>query len=96
MSGDWKTFALPDRADGIASSGLQAFLLAHSSDALRLSARGWRRLDTRLVQYLIAVSQDWGDRKLGFQITDMPAPQAALLTLIGVTPDLMNWQEARA
>lgn len=96
MSADWKSYALPDRADDSDLSGLHAFLLAHQSDPVRLSARAWRRIDTRLVQYLITAARDWKDRKLGFVLGDVPAPQAALLTLISVTPDLLTWQEAQA
>lgn len=96
MSAEWKTFSLPDRAEGIALSGLQAFLLAQQSEPVRLSAAAWRRVDTRLVQYLMAVSQDWASRKVDFLLGDVPAPQAAILSLIGVTPELLTWQEAGA
>lgn len=96
MSAEWKTFSLPDRAEGIALAGLQDFLRAHQSLPVQLSAAAWRRLDTRLLQYLIAVSQDWTARNLGFVLADVPSPQAAILSLIGVTPDLLTWQEGRA
>ena len=94
MSLDWKTFALPERVELRAESGLHRFLLAHRDAAVRLSAARLRRVDTRVVQYLMAVARDWADRGLGFVVSDIAAPQAAVLTLIGVTPELLPWQEA--
>jgi len=96
MDVDWKTYALPERVDSIADSGLHAFLLAHPQAPVRLSAATLRRLDMQLVEYLIAVARDWATRETGFVLCDLAPPQAKILTLIGVTPALLPWQEAGA
>ena len=93
---DWKTYALPERVDSIADSGLHAFLLAHLQAPVRLSAATLRRLDMQLIEYLIAVARDWANRGTGFLLCDLAPPQAKTLTLIGVTPALLPWQEAGA
>ena len=96
MSVDWKTYALPERVDSIADSGLHAFLLAHPQAPVRLSAAALRRLDTRLIEYLLAVARDRADHEIGFVLCDIASPQAKVLTLIGVTQALLPWQEAGA
>lgn len=96
MPVDWKTYALPERVDQIAESGLHAFLLAHQHAPVRLSAAALRRLDTGLIEYLMAVAQDWAARGVGFALCDLAPPQARVLTLIGVTPAMLPWQEASA
>lgn len=94
MSVDWKTFELPDQVDIAARDGLHAFLLAHQSEPVRLSAARLRRVDTLLVQYLLCVAQDWAVRGLGFALTDVAAVQADTLTLIGVTSNILPWEAA--
>lgn len=96
MSVEWKTYALPDRLETVAGSDLHAFLVAHQTDRVRISAAALRRMDTRLVQYLIAVARDWANRKTDFVLCDVPPKQAQILTLIGVTQSLLPWQEACA
>jgi len=94
MSVGWKTFVLPERVDLVADSGLQGFLLAHHAEPVRVSAARLKRVDSLLVQYLMAVARDWATRGVGFAVTDVAAPQADILKLIGVTPDLLPWAEA--
>lgn len=96
MSVDWKSFTLPDRIETIAESELHAFLLANQTAPVRLSAASLRRIDTRMLQYLIIVAQDWALRNIAFVVCDVKAPQAAMLTLIGVTQALLPWQEVGA
>ena len=96
MTAEWKSFVLPDRVEAIAGSGLHAFLLAQQTSPVRLSAAALRRVDTRLVYYLIAVARDWAHRGVPFVIADVAAPQAAILRQTGVTPALLPWQEAGA
>ena len=93
MSVDWKTYVLPERVDSIADSGMHAFLLAHPHAPVRLSAAGLRKLDTRLIEYLLAVARDWAARGVGFVLCDLAPPQAKVLTLLGITPALLPWQE---
>lgn len=95
MSVDWKTYVLPDRVDLGTDSGLHAFLVAHAEAPVRLSAVGLRRLDTRLIEYLIAVARDWAARGQAFALGDLAPAQAKALVRIGVTPDILPWQEAR-
>lgn len=96
MSVDWKTYVLPERVELVADSGLHAFLLAHAEAPVRLSAAGLRRLDTRLIEYLIAVARDWAARGQGFTLGDLAPAQAAALLRIGVTAEILPRQEARA
>ena len=96
MSVDWKTYVLPDRAEPTAGSGLHAFLLASQTSPVRLSAATLRRIDTRLVQYLIAVGRDWANRGLPFTLSDVSPPLAAILTQIGATQSLLPTQEPGA
>jgi len=96
MQVDWKIYILPGRVDSIADSGLHAFLLAHPQAPVRLSAAALRRLDARLIEYLIAVAREWANRGTAFVLCDLAPPQAKILTLIGVTQALLPWQEAGA
>jgi len=91
---EWPTFALPERVDLTADCGLEAFLRAHQGSPVRLQAAGLRRLDGLLVQYLLAVAQDWAARGLGFVVTDVRVEQAAILRLVGVGPDHLPWKAA--
>ena len=96
MSVDWKTYSLSARAAFGPGHGLIDFLKAHRTQPVRLDAAALDRVDTLLVQMLVAAGRDWAGRGLGFEVTGVGARLAADLAQIGLTGAHLTWRGAAA
>jgi anti-anti-sigma regulatory factor len=83
-------FELPERLSVVAENALLPFLRQNPDAPLAISARRLRRIDTPLVQLLLAAAADHRARGVPFRLTGLSPDQAAQLALLGVTPALLE------
>jgi len=96
MSVKWNSFAVPEKAALDQASGLSEFLRANHAGPIRLDLRAVDRVDTLLVQYLVAAARDWTARGLAFEVTGVGDRLAAGWARIGLGPDHLAWQGGAA
>ena len=99
-------FTLPERISVTAENALLPFLRAHPDAAVEVSAAALRRLDTPLVQVLLAAAAgsaqltgrpaaaDRRNRGIPFCLTGLGAEHAAQLSVLGVTGALLETRGA--
>ena len=78
-------FDLPGRISVAGENALVPFLRQNPDAPLRISATRLRRLDTPLVQTLLAAAADRRRRGTGVVLAGLSAAQADQLTALGVT-----------
>lgn len=86
-------FTLPERISVTGENALLPFLHAHR-DAVEVSAARLRRLDTPLVQVLLAAAADRRTRGIPFRLTGLAPEQAAQLAALGVTAAMLDTRGA--
>ena len=87
-------FALPDRISVVDENSLLPFLRDNPDAPLRISAARLRRLDTPLVQVLLAAAADRRARGIEFSLTGLTRDQAVQLSALGVTNAMLSFQVA--
>lgn len=83
-------FTLPERISVTAENALLPFLNAHPDAAVEVSATALRRMDTPLLQVLLAAAADRRARGIPFRLTGIGAEQMAQLAALGVTGALLE------
>ncbi len=66
------------------------FLRDNSGTAVRIEAGKLRRLDARLLEMLLCAARTWQSDGLGFEVANLTAENAEVLSMLGVTPDLLQ------
>lgn len=94
MSDAPRIFNLPERYSFDEDTTLRVFLQENSDQNVMISAQNLRRIDSLLVQYLIAAARRWMGRGLSFQVVYLRGELAQSIALLGVTPDLLQWSAA--
>lgn len=79
-------FELPERLSVTGENALLPFLRQNPDAPLAISALRLRRLDTPLVQLLLAAATDRRARGVDFRLIRLSPDQAAQLAALGVTP----------
>jgi anti-anti-sigma regulatory factor len=87
-------FALPERLSVTEENALLPFLRANPEAPVDVSTARLRRIDTPLVQVLLAAAADRRARGVPFRLTGVSPDQAAQLSALGVTDALLNIQVA--
>ena len=83
-------FTLPERISVTAENALLPFLRTHADAAVEISIAALRRLDTPLVQTLLAAAADRRARGISFCLTGVSPDQAEQLSALGVTGALLE------
>jgi hypothetical protein len=83
-------FTLPEKISVTSENTLVPFLRQHADVAVEVSAERLRRLDTPLVQTLLAAAADRRTRGIPFRLTGLGPDQVARLAGLGVTSDLLQ------
>jgi anti-anti-sigma regulatory factor len=88
-------FELAERVSVTGDNALVPFLRQNPDVPVRLSARRLRRLDTPLVQVLLAAAADRRRRGVGFALCDVSPAQVDLLASLGVTEAVLPMERAQ-
>lgn len=83
-------FTLPERISVTGENALLPFLQANRDAAVAVSAARLRRLDTPLVQVLLAAAADRRARGIPFRLIGLAPEQAAQLAALGVTAAMLD------
>ncbi|MCB6176784.1 STAS domain-containing protein [Rhodobacter sp. Har01] len=87
-------FDLPERVSVAGDNALVPFLRQHPDAPLRIHANRLRRLDTPLVQTLLAAAADRRRRGIDFVLTGLSSAQADQLAALGVTTAVLPMELA--
>lgn len=85
-------FELPERVLVAQHNALLPFLRDNPDVAVNVSAARLRRIDTPLVQALLAVAADRRARSVPFALTGLSPDNAAQIALLGVTDAMISFQ----
>lgn len=88
-------FELAERVSVTGENALIPFLRQNPDVPVRISARRLRRLDTPLVQTLLAAAADRRRRGVGFTLCDLSEAQVDLLGSLGVTEVVLPMERAQ-
>ena len=83
------SYELPEHAPLGEGNGLLPFFQAHRGDDLHISLARLRRLDTALLQILLAARRDWQKRGLNLSLCAVTEAKRAQLELLGIGPELL-------
>ena len=89
------TFLLPERYSFDEDTTLRAFLTEHKEANIEIAALNLRRIDSLLIQYLIAAAKSWGAKGLRFEVTGLRTELARSMQLLGVRPNILTWSAAQ-
>ena len=92
MTNAWKVFQLPEKAMPEDFAALKEFLIAHHWQPVQVSAQNLQKVDTLMLQYLLAVARAWAGRNLDFEVTEVSAAVDRMLHRLGVGADLLRWK----
>lgn len=87
-------FTLPERLSVVEKNALLPFLRDNPDAPVDICAARLRRLDTALVQALVVAAADRRARGVAFRLTGLTPDQAAQLSALGVTEELLSFQVA--
>lgn len=87
-------FELPERPRVAEDPTFLSFLRANADAGISVSAARLRKLDTPLVQLLLAAAAQWRARGLPFRLTGLPPDRVDQLRALGVTPDMLPLETA--
>lgn len=90
----WKNFVLPEGFSIADLGGLQKFLTENAGSPIRVDTANLRRLDARLVEFLLCASRAWQAGKLDFELVGLSAAKEEALQWLGISPDLLPRGEA--
>ena len=88
-------FALPERVSVAGENALMPFLRDNPDAAVSVSAARLRRMDTPLVQALLAIAADRRARGVPFTLSGLSPDHAAQLAALGVTDAMISFQVAQ-
>lgn len=87
-------FDLPERVSVTGDNALIPFLRQNPDTAVRISAGRLRRLDTPLVQVLLAAAADRRRRGLDFVVSGLSEGHVDQLAALGVTQAVLPMERA--
>ena len=90
MAGTWKDFALPEDFTPAEDGSLVRFLAQNSKSAVRIDMGNLRRLDTMLVELMLAAHATWAKAGLEFEVTRVSAANEEVFMHLGIRADLLE------
>jgi anti-anti-sigma regulatory factor len=90
MAGTWKNFALQEDFTTAEDGEVRRFLLENRGFSVRIDTGNLRRIDTMLVELLLAAAASWRKRGLDFQLTRVSDANERVLAHLGITPNLLE------
>lgn len=94
MSNTTQIYTLPDKFAFDEDTSLKVFLREHTTDAIEINGQNLRRIDSLLLQYLIAAARCWRNNGLSFELSHLPAALGDDLNLLGIDSQTLSWKVA--
>ena len=75
-------------------TALKVFLRENTELPVEICAQNLRKVDSLLLQYLIAASKTWRGKGLSFSVTNLPPEVGHTLNLLGIHEEVLSWKVA--
>jgi len=87
-------YIFPDKFAFDEDISLKVFLRENTDSSIDLNAQNLRKIDSLLVQYLIAAAKAWQAKNLNLHLSQVPPALGDDLVRLGVEPQTLNWKVA--
>lgn len=91
---DLQSYTIPERFAFDEDTSLKVFLAANQAASVEIIAANLRKIDSLLMQYLIAASRAWLLRGLSFEVTEVPGEIGDAMTQLGIHQHSLCWKVA--
>lgn len=88
-------FHLAEKYSFDEDTALKVFLRENAAVNIEISAQNLRRIDSLLVQYLIAAARAWAAKGLKFELTNLQSELGQALDRLGVHTGILGWKVAQ-
>ena len=89
-----QTYVIPERFAFDEDTSLKVFLRENQGAPVEISAANLRKIDSLLLQYLIAASRAWAARGLTFEIIQVPNDLNETFLQLGIPQTSLCWKVA--
>lgn len=85
-------FVIPEKFAFDEDTSLKVFLCDNHSANVQINVGNLRKIDSLLLQYLIAANRAWTKRNLTMEITHVPSDIGDTMTQLGVDQNSLCWK----
>lgn len=89
-----KSHTISDKFSFDEDTALKVFLRENINLPVEICAQNLRKVDSLLLQYLIAASQKWRGKGLSFSLTNLSPEVGNTLNLLGIHDEILSWKVA--
>jgi anti-anti-sigma regulatory factor len=89
-----KGHTISDKFSFDEDTALKVFLRENIDLPVEICAQNLRKVDSLLLQYLIAASQKWRGKGLSFSLTNLSPEVGNALNLLGIHDEILSWKVA--
>ncbi len=89
-----KSHTISDKFSFDEDTALKVFLRENIDLPVEICAQNLRKVDSLLLQYLIAASQKWRGKGLSFSLTNLSPEVGNALNLLGIHDEILSWKVA--
>jgi len=89
-----KSHTISDKFSFDEDTALKVFLRENIDLPVEICAQNLRKVDSLLLQYLIAASQKWRGKGLSFSLTNLSPEVGNALNLLGIHDEILSWEVA--
>lgn len=89
-----KSHTIADKFSFDEDTALKVFLRENSDYSVEICAQNLRKVDSLLLQYLIAASRKWRGKGLNLFLTNLSPEVGNTLNLLGIRDEILSWKVA--
>ena len=89
-----KSHTIADKFSFDEDTALKVFLRENTDLPVEICAQNLRKVDSLLLQYLIAASLKWRSKGLDFSLTNLSPEVGTTLNLLGIHTEILSWKVA--
>lgn len=88
------SYSIPKKFAFDEDTSLKVFLRANQDAHVQIIASNLRKVDSLLLQYLIAAARAWAERQLTLELIHVPSDVGDCLTQLGIHQNSLCWKVA--
>lgn len=88
------SYTIPEKFAFDEDTSLKVFLRENQSESVQIVTANLRKIDSLLLQYLIAATRSWSARGLSFELTHVPSDIGDAMTQLGLDQNSLCWKVA--